>query len=194
MRAKVVLFVLLIFLVGQLAAIYLPAMTGLMPNSPTSLFGTYLWSILTGIALFAVLKRKKWIGAILGFAFGFITHTGAYILAMGSNFDEKLATEVRNLNKDLPRQIQESLELYGAELDIEKKEYVMKYRILGPSLDYSQRAFLQENLNAEFKPKLCSESGLHEALNNGYRISYLYADSSSAESIASLTIDKLICK
>jgi len=72
--------VLAIFVIGQYAAMYLPANIGASPKQ-FSLFNSILWSSLFFLFLWKLLGMKKIYGFILGVSIGSISFFGASFLA-----------------------------------------------------------------------------------------------------------------
>jgi hypothetical protein len=71
---------LAIFVIGQYAAMYIPAYIG-TPQKPFSLFNSILWSSLFFVFLWKLLKMKKIYGFILGVLVGSISFFGAHFVA-----------------------------------------------------------------------------------------------------------------
>jgi hypothetical protein len=74
------IIVLAIFVIGQYAAMYIPAYVG-TPPKPFSLFNSILWSSLFFIFLWKLLKLKKTYGLVVGVLIGTTSFFGASFMA-----------------------------------------------------------------------------------------------------------------
>jgi hypothetical protein len=72
--------ILAIFVIGQYAAMYIPAYVGTSPI-PFSLFNSILWSSLFFVFLWKLLNMKKVYGLIVGVLIGSISFFGASFMA-----------------------------------------------------------------------------------------------------------------
>lgn len=72
--------ILAILVIGQYAAMYLPAYVG-TPPKPFSLFNSILWSSLFFVFLWKLLRMKKLYGLVVGVAVGTASFFGASFMA-----------------------------------------------------------------------------------------------------------------
>ena len=173
---KVVIAFLAIAVVGQISAIFIPAMVGKTP-SVTSMIGTPLWVGLLFMVVWMLKEKSKVQGFFIGVLVGFVLHffagsTAGYLQAETRAIDQA----IENSNKGLPKMINEETRLDRVSIEQKTKNYSLYITFINYSLADIDTNVLDENYKQAIKPASCVDKAFQVFFSEKYSINYVYRD------------------
>jgi len=168
--------VLAIASIGIVASMYIPAASG-QHQPPRSLFNAIIALGLLFMSIWALIRKNKLVGFLVGAFLGFILNlgapfTGGYLSAEKRAID-KAVTES---NKGLPKMLDEETRLDSVSIDQERKHYYLSMTFLNLSKQDIDIDLFNNNYQESIKPSSCKNETLKVFFNEGYTINAVYRD------------------
>ena len=173
---KVAIAILVIATIGQISAVFLPALTGNAPKAST-LIGSILWPGLLFMSIWALKHKRKIIGFFIGAIIGFILDFSAGTLAGYKQAEvNAIDVAVANSNKDLPKMIDEETRMDLASIDQKSKDYSLSFTLVNLLVSEIDIGILNDNFEQSIKPSTCGIQQFQLFFSEGYIINYVYKD------------------
>ncbi|HAS8158117.1 TPA: hypothetical protein I7722_07985 [Vibrio vulnificus] len=173
---KVVVFVFCVVVIGQMSAIYLPAMNGKLPNLSSLLGIVVCYIALFSTGAMSIKRSEVWFG-LLGMIVGAVVFFGASFLASYVTAkDRAIDRSVVERNKTLPMMQDEYTQLDKISVNHESKGYNLHLSLIGHSKMDIDVEVLNEIFDVDIKPTTCTNEQLRMLFKLGYSINYLYLD------------------
>jgi len=190
---KLAIGLLVLMSIGQVSAMFLPALTGVSPK-PMSMIGSILWPGLLFMSIWSLRNKKKISGFLLGSLVGFILHFSAGVAAGYLQVEERSIDQaVAASNEGLPKMIDEETRLDSVAIDQKLKSYSLNMSLINLAQSEIDVSVIHEIFETSIKPSSCSNEIFKVFFTEGYKINYIYKDK-SATVVAKYTINPADCK
>lgn len=173
---KLTVVVLVIFTIGQMSAIFLPAMVGQSPK-PFSLIGSMLWPGLLFMSIWSLKNKRKIVGFVIGTLIGFAFDFSAGVIASYHQAEvSAIDKTVESSNQGLPKMIDEDTRLDTVSIDQASKYYSLNFTLVNYTVSDIDIGVLNDNFEQSIKPNTCGIKELKLFFSEGYTINYIYKD------------------
>lgn len=190
LKLAIVLFALMS--IGQISAIFLPALTGVSPK-PISMIGSILWPGLLFLSIWSLRNKKKLPGFMVGALIGVILHfsagvTASYLQAEESSIEQAVAVS----NEGLPKMIDEETRLDSVLIDQKRKSYSLNMSLINLMQSEIDVSVIHEIFETSIKPTSCGNETFKIFFIEGYKINYVYKDKTGLV-VAKYTVNPTDC-
>ncbi len=173
---KLAVALLIIFSIGQLSAIFIPAIVGQSPK-PLSLLGSILWPGLLFMSIWSLRSKRKVTGFIIGAIVGFLLHFSAGVVAGYFKAEVKAIDKaVAASNEGLPKMIDEETRLESVSIDQKSKWYSLNITLINYLVSDIDIGVLNDNFEQSIKPSTCGIPEFKLFFTEGYTVNYVYKD------------------
>jgi hypothetical protein len=190
---KIAIALLALMSIGQISAMFLPALTGVSPK-PISMLGSILWPGLLLMTTWSLRSKKKLNGFMLGALVGFIFYffagvTAGYLKAEERSIDQAVATS----NEGLPKMIDEETRLDSIAIDQTSKNYSLNMSLVNLAQSEIDVDVIHEIFETSIKPTSCGNESFKVFFSEGYKINYVYKDKTGL-TVAKYTVNPTDCQ
>ena len=192
-RIKIAIALLALMSIGQISAMFLPALAGVSPK-PISMLGSILWPSLLFMSIWSLRSKKKLSGFMLGALLGFILHfsagvTASYLKAEKRSIDQAVAAS----NEGLPKMIDEETRLDSVAIDQEIRNYSLNMSLVNLAQSEIEVASIHEIFETSIKPTSCSNEAFKVFFAEDYKINYVFKDKTGLI-VAKYTVNPTDCE